>query len=64
VVVASGCGFSLVVVVILVVAATTIVVKGHEMEREGDEGVDGDGHEKVEVEGNEVDGETKLNKFN
>jgi len=34
------------------------------MEGEGDEGVQGDGHDEVEVEGNKLEWETKLNKFN
>jgi len=40
------------------------VVKGHDMECEGDEGVDCEGYDEVEVGGNKVKGETKLNKFN
>jgi len=40
------------------------VVNDHKMEGESDEGVHGGGRNEVEVESNEVEGVTKLNKFN
>jgi len=49
------------VVVVVVIATTMVVVvvmvKSHEMDGEGDEGVHGEGHD-------EVKGGTKLKKFN
>jgi len=52
-------------VVVVVVVATmmvmVVVVTIHEIK--GDEGVHGEGYDELEVEGNEMDDKTKLNKF-
>ena len=47
-----------------IVVVVVAMVKGHEMKGEGDKWVHGESHDEVEVEGNEVESETKLNKSN
>ena len=47
-----------VVVMVTTLKMVVVVMKGHEIESEGDEGVDGEGRDEVEVEDNEVEGDT------
>ena len=65
VVAGGGDGFSLVVVVVMMtIVMVVVVVKDHEIESECDEGVHGERRDEVEVKNNEIECETKLNKFN